>query len=133
MTHEELRKANETCLEIKQYQDETQLIFINEDEEIAPTLIELLQDENITGEERKALKQIAFPYLYGIPVKDTAVQLMGRPRGKSFYQNPLKYCTFSETYFIPTKIKKGSGKGKYRLQKVTIKSKNSVDNLTWLK
>lgn len=30
-----------------------------------------------------------------------------------------------------SRIKKGSGKGKPHMQKVTVKWENSVDNLTW--
>ena len=30
-----------------------------------------------------------------------------------------------------SRIKKGAGKGKLAYKKVTVKSKNSVDNLTW--
>jgi len=39
--------------------------FICEGDVDTLKLIQLLQDESIKGEERKALKQIAYPYLYG--------------------------------------------------------------------
>ena len=51
---------------------------------------------------------------------------------RSIYTN-----TFSVMYgsapskLLTSRIKKGSGKGKLRMQKVVIKQRNTVDNLTW--
>lgn len=52
-----------------------------------------------------------------------------RKEGKIFtYVNHYGKC-YS---YLPTKNKKGCGKGRKRLQRVVVKSRNSVDNLTWV-
>lgn len=51
---------------------------------------------------------------------------------RSMYPNTYSIMYGSIPYKLLTShIKKGSGKGKLRMQKVVIKSKNTVDNLTW--
>lgn len=51
---------------------------------------------------------------------------------RSMYPNTYSIMYGSTPYKLLTShIKKGSGKGKLRMQKVVIKSKNTVDNLTW--
>lgn len=78
----------------------------------------------------------AATYSYRITYGSKAPLVCGgvvdRMKIQSLYQN-----TFSVTYGMPpftlrnSRIKKGSGKGRIRLQKVTVKSVKSVDNLTW--
>lgn len=126
-------------IEQRVVQDETQLIC--EGEEDTLKLLQLLQDGNIKGTERQSLKQIAYPYLYGKegvgivcmeePQEELITYTMGRAAGKSqLYMHCLKkrrsegrlktfqYLFGTRYKYIPVKIKKGAGKGGYRLQRV---------------
>jgi len=151
MTTEELRIASNTVLDIdfskveeRALQDETQ--FICEGDEDRLKLMEILKDNTITGRDRQHVKFLNFPHLYGTPSNNMVTYASGAAGGKSGLKltyNILKkrrsegrIKTFQIMYgsqyeYIPTKVKKGAGKGQYRLQKIRIKPKNVIDNLNW--
>lgn len=134
MTKEELTLAWNRVTDVEHYQDEVQ--YICEGEADCSEIISLLQDKSITGKDRVNLKEIAFPYLYGNSSQDIVTYSSARAGGTSM-RSIAAISTFVRLYgsrykYIPTKVKKGGGKGKPRLQRVTIASRNSFDNLTWI-
>lgn len=134
MTEEELNLASNRVLGMEHYQDEIQ--YVCEGDADCAEVISLLQDKSLTGKERSALKEIAFPYLYGTSRQDMITYSSARAGGTSM-RSIEQLHTFIHMYgsrykYMTTKVKKGSGKGRSRLQRVAIKSRNSFDNLTWV-
>jgi|TARA_A100001391_G_scaffold205421_2_gene206077 hypothetical protein len=134
MTDEELKLVSHRVLGMEHYQDEVQ--YICEGDADCAEVISLLQDNSITGKDRTNLKEIAFPFLHGTSRQNMITYSSARAGGTSM-RSIGRLHTFVNMYgsrykYIPTKVKKGFGKGKPRLQKVITKSRNSFDNLTWL-
>lgn len=81
---------------------------------------------------RNQQKTILYPERYGSssPIGESVADAA---KIRSMYTNTYSIMYGSKTNFTlkHSRVKKGSGKGKLRMQNVTIKSENTVDNLTW--
>ena len=89
--------------------------------------MKLLQDKTITGRYRQQVKFLNFQYLYGGSNKN--LDESAKSGGKNLFldtpkqRSEARLMTFQAMYgtrhkYLSTKIKKGCGKGKFRLQRI---------------
>ena len=80
---------------------------------------------------RNQQKTILYPERYGSssPIGGSVTDAA---KTRSIYTNTFSVMYGSAPFKqLTSRIKKGSGKGKLRMQKVVIKQRNLFDNLTW--
>lgn len=81
---------------------------------------------------RNQQKTILYPERYGSGSSFICESVADAAKIRSMYTNTYSIMYGSIPYkLLTSRIKKGSGKGKLRMQKVVIKQRNTVDNLTW--
>ena len=81
---------------------------------------------------RNQQKTILYPERYGSSNTFTYETTADAAKIRSIYTNTFSVMYGSTPFkLLTSRIKKGSGKGKLRMQKVVIKQRNLFDNLTW--
>lgn len=81
---------------------------------------------------RNQQKTILYPERHGSTSSFICESVADSAKIRSMYTNTYSIMYGSKTNFTlkHSRVKKGSGKGKLRMQKVVIKSENTIDNLT---
>ena len=81
---------------------------------------------------RNQQKTILYPERYGSS-SFIGEGIADAAKTRSMYTNTFPIMYGSKTNFTlkHSRVKKGSGKGKLRMQKVIVKQRNLFDNLTW--
>ena len=82
---------------------------------------------------RNQQKTILYPERYGNSSSFICESVADADKTRSMYTNTYSIMYGSKTNFTlkHSRVKKGSGKGKLRMQKVIVKQRNLFDNLTW--
>lgn len=81
---------------------------------------------------RNQQKTILYPERYGSSSSFICESVADAAKTRSIYTNTFSVMYGSTPFkLLTSRVKKGSGKGKLRMQKVVIKQRNTVDNLTW--